>query len=319
MKQKLLFPVLVLVRFIISSAFYRTLFYVVFDLLNKVFPMLVFILLIRGVAFLISFDIEKQHESSLTPTIVLSGICILILLQPTVKIFSELLHRSLTVSLIERYVTVLFEKRYHEYQTPKRLKPDLLKPTSIDDYQKLIDSVIVLLPTAALIIICTLVLSVFLSVAFSITVLLAIIFAFIVQSFSNGMKGGDKRVRVLDARKKQKWIMKINAKVATKTKREFSKHENVEAYVNNPKWNRIVMTSTFNDNIPFVLAAVILIALVLQFAFFAQQAADETTVNLLSFIVVIRFFVNYLRLGYIQTARMKSELERQRVNLDSLK
>ena len=319
MKQKLLLPVLVLVRFIISNAFYRTLFYVVFDLLNKVFPMLVFILLIRGVAFLISFDIEKQHESSLTPTIVLFGICILILLQPTVKVFSELLHRKLIVSLIERYVTVVFEKRYQEYQTPKRLKPDLLKPTSIDDYQKLIDSVIVLLPTAALIIICTLVLSVFLSAAFGITVLLAIIFAFIVQSFSNGMKGDDKRVRNLDARKKQKWIMKINAKVATKTKREFSKHRNVEAYFNNPKWNRIVMTSTFNDNIPFVLAAVILTALVLQFAFFAQQAAHETTVNLLSFIVVIRFFVNYLRLGYIQTTRMKSELERQRVNLDSLK
>ena len=318
MKQKLLLPLLLLVRFIISNAFYRTLFYVVFDLLNKIFPMLVFILLIRGVAFLISFEIEKQHGSSLTPTIVLSGICILILLQPTVKIFSELLHRNLIVSLMEKYVTVLFVKRYHEYTTSKRLKPVLLKPTSIDDCQKLIDSVIVLIPTAALILLCTLVLSLFLSAAFGITVFLAIIFALFVQSFSSGKKVDDKRVRVIDARRKQKWILKINAKVAAKTKREFSKHENVETYFNNPKWNRRVMTTIFNDNIPFILAAVILIALVLQFSFFAQQAVDTETVNLLSFIVVIRFFVNYLRLGYIQLTRMKSELERQRVNLDSL-
>ena len=64
------------------------------------------------------------------------------------------------------------------------------------------------------------------------------------------------------------------------------------------------------NNIPFAISAVALLVLIFQFSMLIQTTQRDELVNILSFVIVIRFFVNFLRQGYIQFIRFTDELDR---------
>ena len=73
----------------------------------------------------------------------------------------------------------------------------------------------------------------------------------------------------------------------------------------------------FINNIPFGISSVALLVLIFQFSMLIQTTQRDEFINILSFVIVIRFFLNFLRQGYIQFIRFTDELDRNTTkNLD---
>ena len=303
---------LTLLRFCVFKAPVNFGIFLIMDLLNKLFPMLVFLVLIRGMGEIVALDGKEVSSQSINSQTILAGIAVLILLQPIVKIVSEISNKHLIAVLLEQRLKGVLEKRYLGMSTTDRLRPFKVPSNLIADTERLLAATVNIAPTATLIGICIIALTIFLSPFFVISVVAAIVLGLFARLLTNGKRQSSDFRRV-DALRKKRWIERLQKKIAKKTKNTFANAAEVEGYYFNPRMKAYWHADVIINNIPFISAALALLLLISHFAMFIQTTSHEDIVNLLSFVVIIRFFVNFLRFGNIQFIRLSEELARCKV------
>lgn len=283
--------------------------FVALDLLNKLFPMIVFLVLLRGIGEIASPDLAGAGIKSSKVRIILLAISVLILLQPAVKIACEISYKNLIAVLLEQYLKDIINRRYAALSTSYRLRPAEIGSNLITDSEKLFDAVANIAPTAVLITLCIIALTLFLSPFFAVSIFGIILLSLGIRKLS-ARNRKSQVFRRIDVLRKKRWLNRLNKKIGKKTSKTFARADKVEGYYFNPKMKSLWRAGILMNNIPFAIGAVALLLLILQFSMLIQTAQRDEFINILSFVIVIRFFVNFLRQGYIQFIRFTDELDR---------
>ena len=208
--------------------------FVVLDLLNKLFPMIVFLVLLRGIGEIASPDLAGAGMKSAEVQVIMLVISVLILLQPAVKIACEISHKNLIAVLLEQYLKDIIDIRHAALSTSDRLRPAEIGSGLITDSEKLFDAVANITPTAVLITLSIIALTLFLSPLFAISIFCIILLSMGIQRFS-ARNRKSQVFRRIDVSRKKRWLNRLKEKISKKTSKAFARADKVEGYYFNSK------------------------------------------------------------------------------------
>ena len=228
--------------------------------------MIVFLVLLRGIGEIASPDLAGAGMKSAEVQVIMLVISVLILLQPAVKIACEISHKNLIAVLLEQYLKDIIDRRHATLSTSDRLRPAEIGSGLITDSEKLFDAVANITPTAVLITLSIIALTLFLSPLFAISIFCIILPSMGIQRFS-ARNRKSQVFRRIDVSRKKRWLNRLKEKNQQKI---VARADKVEGYYFNSKMKGLWRAGIFINNIPFAISSVALLVLIFQFSMLIQ-------------------------------------------------
>jgi hypothetical protein len=287
--------------------------YIFVDFLNKFFPMIVFIVLMRAVAFLVSgmehFRLPGTSVDLDTPSL-MGIVLILICLQPLVKVISEIIFENLVANAMRSFASASIQKRKAQLVTHERLKiPKAMDTLALDRAEATFRGFFMLIPSVTIIAICILVLS----LALTPMLLFSCLLIFLAFTLANKLvlsKMPEDAVKRVQVATRRKWARLLTQKLSAKTVRQFDQIEDAEGFLKRSLGQKLSYIPVFKRNIPFVFGAIIILALVSHLSWLIATYPQEDLVNVVVLVIIIRFLANFFRTAYLQSHSLAKYLKR---------